>query len=121
MPSLASSSGSTAAAQKVKAVFLSVVPDQMKPQRIQGNYLTHEDDISEGIAMARLVERLQETPALQHVLADTPLTPLSQMSDDEVVDDLKQRVAQYFTFVEHAAWGPVREHRWLTHGSEFMA
>lgn len=63
---------------------------------IQGNYLTHKDDISEGIAMARLVERLQETPALQHVLADTPLTPLSQMSDEEVVHDLKERGGTVF-------------------------
>ena len=63
---------------------------------IQGNYLTHEADIAEGIAMARLVERLQATPALQHVLADVPLTPLSQMNDDDIVDDLKQRGGTVF-------------------------
>ena len=34
--------------------------------------------------MARLVERLQSTPALKSLLAADPLTPLHEMSDDDI-------------------------------------
>ena len=76
---------------------------------IRPNYLQHEDDCAEALAMARFVERLQDTPTLSGLLADLPLTPLEAMSDDEVLDDFKTRGGTVFHLCGTCRMGPRAE------------
>jgi len=63
---------------------------------IRPNYLSHPDDKAEALAMARLVERLTATPALQNLVSGDPLTPLAEMDDDAVLADFRHRGGTVF-------------------------
>lgn len=63
---------------------------------ISPRYLSHESDIADAVRMARLIEQLTATPALQALLADKPLTPLDAMSDDAVAQDMRERGGTVF-------------------------
>lgn len=68
-------------------------PDVATAPAIPPNYLQHEDDLAEVLAMARFIERLQDTPTLKGLLADAPLTA---MNDAEVLDDFRARGGTVF-------------------------
>ena len=73
---------------------------------IRSNYLSHEDDRREAVAMARVIERLQNTPRLKAILADEPLTPLDRMSDEDILDDFKTRGGTVFHLCGTCRMGP---------------
>ncbi|MEX0503071.1 GMC family oxidoreductase [Alphaproteobacteria bacterium LSUCC0719] len=73
---------------------------------IRPNYLSHEDDRNDAIVMARVVERLQNTPHLKSILADDPLTPLDRMNDEEVLADFKDRGGTVFHLCGTCRMGP---------------
>ena len=90
---------------------------------IRPNYLDHDDDKAEGVAMARLVERLTATPALRGLLAEDPLTPLPTMDDNEVLADFRSRGATVFHLCGTCRMGPdaatsVVDPRLRVHGVE---
>ncbi|MEL0292429.1 MAG: GMC family oxidoreductase N-terminal domain-containing protein [Alphaproteobacteria bacterium] len=63
---------------------------------IMPNYLSAQQDIDDVIRMARLIQRMQHTPAIQGLLAGPPLTSLDSMSDDEIVEDFRNRCGTVF-------------------------
>jgi choline dehydrogenase len=90
---------------------------------IRPNYLDHEDDRDEALAMARLIERLMATPALTGILADEPVTPLDRMDDDAVLADFRQRGGTVFHLCGTCRMGPdaassVVDSRLRVHGVE---
>lgn len=90
---------------------------------IRPNYLDHEDDRTEAIAMARVIARLQNTPRLKALLADDPKTPLDRMDDDEVLADFKIRGGTVFHLCGTCRMGPdaataVVDPRLWVHGIE---
>ncbi len=90
---------------------------------IRPNYLQHEDDRAEALAMARFIERLHNTPTLAGLLADAPLVPLETMSDEEVIDDVKARGGTVFHLCGSCRMGPradsaVVDSRLRVHGLE---
>jgi len=98
-------------------------PDPATAPAIRPNYLQHEDDRKDAVAMARFIERLQETPSLAALLAERPLTPLGMMNDDEVLDDFKTRGGTVFHLCGSCRMGPdpdmaVVDPRLRVHGLE---
>ena len=90
---------------------------------IRANYLDHEDDRTDAVAMARVIERLQNTPRLKSLLADDPLTPLDRMDDDEILADLRDRGGTVFHLCGTCRMGPdattaVLDPRLRVHGIE---
>ena len=73
---------------------------------IRPNYLSHPDDKQEALSMARLVERLAATPALQGVVSGDPLTPLADMDDEAVLADFRQRGGTVFHLCGTCRMGP---------------
>ncbi len=60
------------------------------------NYLSAQKDVDDVICMARLIGRMQQTPAIRETLSAPPLTPLEKMSDDEIVNDFRERCSTVF-------------------------
>ena len=90
---------------------------------IRPNYLDHDDDRAEALAMARLVEGLAATPALRDILADEPMTPLETMDDEAVLADFRQRGGTVFHLCGTCRMGPdaasaVVDSRLRVHGIE---
>ena len=73
---------------------------------IRPNYLQHEDDCAEALAMARFVESLQDTSTLSTILAEAPLTRLKKMDDYEVLDDFRWRGGTVFHLCGTCRMGP---------------
>ena len=98
-------------------------PHSADDPSIRLNYLDHEDDRLDAIAMARVIERLQNTPSLKAILANDPLTPLDRMNDDEVLADFKERGGTVFHLCGTCRMGPdaataVVDSRLRVHGIE---
>lgn len=74
--------------------------------RIHANYLSAKKDRDDVIKMARLIQKMQETQALQGVLASAPLTPLATMTDTEILADFKQRCGTVFHLCGTCRMGP---------------
>jgi len=70
--------------------------DSHDQPKIWGNYLSHNDDLDDVVRMARLIEKMQSTKALNGILSEPGLTPLGEMSDDEIIDDFKARSGTVF-------------------------
>ena len=73
--------------------------------------------------MARVIERLQNTPSLKAILANDPLTPLDRMNDDEVLADFKESGGTVFHLCGTCRMGPdaataVVDSRLRVHGIE---
>ena len=73
---------------------------------ITPNYLSAQEDVDDVIRMARLILRMQQTPAIRETLGAPPLTPLENMSDDEIMDDFRQRCSTVFHPCCTARMGP---------------
>ena len=81
-------------------------PDADVAPAIRPHYLDHQDDRREAVVMARVIQRLQNTPSLKALLADEPLTPLDRMSDDEILADLRNRGGTVFHLCGTCRMGP---------------
>lgn len=80
--------------------------DPNAPPAIVPNYLSAQKDLDDVIRMARLVMRMQQTPALRTTLAAPPLTMLEEMSDDEIIEDFRERSSTVFHPCGTARMGP---------------
>ena len=76
-------------------VRLKTADPRMAPA-ITPNYLSAQKDIDDVVRMARLIQRMQQTPAVQDLLAEPPLTDLANMSDNEIVNDFRARCGTVF-------------------------
>ena len=63
---------------------------------IHGNYLDDQRDLHDVVRMARFIGRLQNSPAVQKILAEPPETHLLTMSDDAIIDDFRARSGTVF-------------------------
>ena len=79
------------------------------PPAIIPNYLSAQSDVDDVIRMARLILRMQQTPAIRESLSGPPLTPLENMTDNEIVNDFRQRCGTVFHPCCTARMGP--DHR----------
>ena len=70
--------------------------DSLVPPRIATNYLATQEDLDGIIAMARLIGRIQETQAIKNVLARTPDLNLSNMGEDEILNDFRERATTVY-------------------------
>ena len=70
--------------------------DSLVPPRIGTNYLATQEDLDGIIAMARLIGRIQETQAIKNVLARTPDLNLSNMGEDEILNDFRERATTVY-------------------------
>ena len=64
--------------------------------KITCNYLSEESDLKDVLKGARLVGSMQETDAIKSILSEPPQTPLSLMSDEEVIEDFRERAGTIF-------------------------
>jgi len=97
--------------------------DPKEPPAIHPNYLSEQRDIEDVVRMARLIQHMQATPAVRDLLAGPPLTSLDRMSDDEIVDDFRERCGTVFHPCCTCRMGPdprtsVVDHRLRVHGIE---
>jgi choline dehydrogenase len=97
--------------------------DPTMPPAITPNYLSAPSDVDDVIRMARLILRMQQTPAIRETLSAPPLTPLENMTDDEIVNDFRQRCGTVFHPCCTARMGPdpktsVVDSRLKVHGIE---
>ncbi len=73
---------------------------------ITPNYLSAQEDVDDVIRMSRLILRMQQTPAIRETLCAPPITPLDTMTDEEIVDDFRQRCSTVFHPCCTARMGP---------------
>lgn len=81
-------------------------PKSAVQPKIWGNYLSHQNDLDDVVRMARLVQRMQSTDALQSTLLEPAIIPLDSMSDDEVIEDFRQRSGTVFHLCGTCRMGP---------------
>lgn len=65
--------------------------DPAAPPRITPRYLSTAKDLADVVAGARLISRLDRTPAMQRLIARKPDLDLASMSDAEIIADFRQR------------------------------
>ena len=70
--------------------------DPFKPPKIFPNYLSHEEDIVEMLEGARLLRALAKIPALSAVIEQEQQPGLLIESDEELIDDIRQRSTTIF-------------------------
>ena len=97
--------------------------DPKAPPAITPNYLSAQSDVDDVIRMARLILRMQQTPAIRESLSAPPLTSLENMTDKEIVNDFRQRCGTVFHPCCTARMGPdprtsVVDSRLKVHGFE---
>ena len=66
-------------------------PDPTQPPRIQPNYLGTEADVAAVLAGARLIGRLQQTPALRGLTLGAPTVDPAALTDDALLADFRAR------------------------------
>ena len=65
--------------------------DPHVPPRISTNYLTTQKDLDGVLSMARLLGRIQDTRAIRNILSHPPDLDLSNMDEDKILDDFRER------------------------------
>jgi choline dehydrogenase len=80
--------------------------DPFMPVKIYPNYLSSDDDVAQMLEGARLLRQLASAPALAEVIEEeiTP-GPMIQ-SDDELIDDIRQRADTVFHPSSTCMMGP---------------
>lgn len=66
-------------------------PDPFSAPRIMPNYLSTAKDVDDVVASTRLVEKLRQTKAMQALIADTMQFDCAGRSDEEIVEDFRER------------------------------
>ncbi len=73
-----------------------VSPDPLQPPRIEPNYLSVDSDVEQMLEAAHLMRKMAGAPALAEVI-DEELTPGPALqSDDELVEDIRNRCTTVF-------------------------
>ncbi len=80
--------------------------DPFEAPSIMPNYLSDEEDIREMLEGARLLRQMAETPALAGVIKEEMTPGLSINSDDELIDDIRQRSTTIFHPTSTCMMGP---------------
>lgn len=80
--------------------------DPLQPPAIHPNYLSTNHDIAEMIEAARLVRRLSNAPSLKSIIKEEILPGPSVESDDEILDDVRNRAGTVFHPVSTCRMGP---------------
>ena len=63
---------------------------------VRCNFLSDQNDLDDIIKGARLIEKLQETKAIKNLLLEKPEINISDMSDDQVIDDFRTRASTIY-------------------------
>jgi len=77
---------------------------------IHGNYLSDQRDLDDVVRMARFIGQLQNSPAVQKILAEPPETNLLTMTDDAIIDDFRNRSGTVFHPCGTCRMGPDKRH-----------
>lgn len=73
-----------------------VSPDPLQPVSIRPNYLSADEDIAQMLEGVRLLRKFAATPALGAII-EAEIKPGPEMqSDEQIIDDLRQRVTTVF-------------------------
>jgi len=70
--------------------------DPFVPVKIYPNYLSSEDDVTQMLEGARLLRQLASAPALAEVIEEEMTPGPMVQSDDELIDDIRQRADTVF-------------------------
>ena len=73
---------------------------------IHCNYLNDQRDLEDVLRMARFIGNLQNSPAIQNILAEQPETNLLAMSDEAIIDDFRARSGTVFHVCGTCRMGP---------------
>ena len=63
---------------------------------IKCKFLNHPDDLQDIVKGARLIGSMQETQAIKELISEPPQNNLSQMSDEEIIDDFRNRASTIY-------------------------
>ena len=81
-------------------------PDMAAPPQIRPRYLSHPDDIAVAVRGAKLIRRLERSPALQAVIK-APVGPaLAGMDDAAMAEDFRSRASTCYHPVGTCTMGP---------------
>jgi choline dehydrogenase len=70
--------------------------DPLAPVKIYPNYLSHPDDITQMLEGAHLLRRLASMPALAEIIDSETRPGAAVQSDEEFIDDIRQRADTVF-------------------------
>jgi len=77
-----------------------------KAPSIIPNYLSEEEDVAEMLEGAQLLRQMARTPALRQVVKEEITPGLNVESDDELIDDIRQRSGTVFHPTSTCMMGP---------------
>ncbi len=80
--------------------------DALQPPRIFPRYLSTNRDIEDVVAGGRLMREFVRTPALRSIIEAPAGVDVERLSDDQVVEDFRQRASTVFHPVGTCAMGP---------------
>lgn len=63
---------------------------------IKCKFLNHPDDLQDIVKGARLIGSMQETQAIKELISEPPQNDLSQMSNEEIIDDFRNRASTIY-------------------------
>ena len=63
---------------------------------VRCNFLSDQNDLADIIKGARLIEKLQDTTAIKDLLLEKPEINISDMSDDQIIDDFRKRASTIY-------------------------
>jgi choline dehydrogenase len=97
--------------------------DPKVPPSIRPNYLSAEQDIADVIAGGRFIQRMARTEAMRRLIKEAIPPYLDSMTDDDIVEDFRERCGSVFHPVGTCAMGPDARHavvdpRLRVHGLE---
>jgi choline dehydrogenase len=80
--------------------------DPLEAPSIMPNYLSAQADVDEMLEGARLLRQLAKAPALREVIKEEMTPGLNVNSDDELIDDIRQRCSTVFHPTSTCMMGP---------------
>ncbi len=80
--------------------------DPFEAPSIMPNYLSEQEDVVEMLEGARLLREMAKTPALRKIIKKEMTPGLNINSDDELIDDIRQRSSTVFHPTSTCMMGP---------------
>ncbi|MFP8778152.1 GMC family oxidoreductase [Hydrogenophaga sp. RWCD_12] len=81
-------------------------PDMAMPPLIQPRYLSHPDDIAVAVRGARLIRRLEQSPAMRSTIKGPVGPALAGMDDAAMAEDFRSRASTCYHPVGTCTMGP---------------